>query len=348
MSLLTLSTKALIFHSGALRLPRLLRRRRPAAVVLRYHSVSCGADYCHPSNAVSARLFDRQMTYLAHRYQVVPLDRVVDFMVAGRPLPPRAVAITFDDGYRDNYEAAFPILRRHGLTATIFVATGAVVERHAFWVGWLCRALQRPGLDVRAALGEALGGAAADVAGPAVDAGRALIQLASAVNRLGGKERLALLERIRSALGAPGLDKPSDFMMTPDQVRAMADGGMTIGAHTVSHPILSSVPPAQALDEMARSRQTLEDLLGREIRHIAYPNGPGVPCNFDPTTVSLAARAGFSSASTSLAGVAGRGDDPLALRRQGINQHLQLSGFAYKLEEHHLRNLMQPDRRQIA
>ena len=346
MSLLTLSAKALIFHSGALRLPRLLAPRRPDAVVLRYHSVSFGADYCHSNNAVSARLFDRQMAYLARRYRVVPLDRVVDFVVAGRPLPPRAVAITFDDGYLDNYEAAFPILRRHGLTATFFVATGAVVERRAFWVGWLWRAVRRPGLDLRTALGEALGRPAAQAAGPAAE--HAFTQLASAVDRLGGEERPALLDRIRSALGAASLDEPSDFMMTPGQVRAMADGGMTIGAHTVNHPILASVPPAEALDEMTRSRQTLEDLLGREVRHLAYPNGPGVPCNFDPTTVSLAARAGFASASTSLRGVAGRGDDPFVLRRQGINQYLRMSGFAYKLEEHHLRTLMQPERRQVA
>lgn len=337
MSLISKSAKNLIYQSGAVALPRLLGAGPAAAVVLRYHSVAENPDYCSPTNVVSPHLFDRQMAYLARRYRVVPLDEVIDALAAGTP-PHGVVAITFDDGYLDNYEIAFPILKRHGLTATFYVATGSVIDRRGFWVGWLQRAVNRiedPRRLARMTM-EIL-----DAETPvSLTPEDAFMWLASAADRMGGSGRRAFLARIERGLSADPLDRPSDFMMAPPHLLTMAREGMTIGAHSVTHPILASLEDDEAAAELDRAKRTLDDLLDQDVRHMAYPNGPGVPANFTDATARLAARSGYASASTSLRGPVETGDDPFRLRRQGINDALGMAGFAYKLEEHRFRSLL--------
>ena len=122
---------------------RALRRieDRTRAIVLRYHSVSEPSErneaYRGAGIAVSPELFERQMRYLSDSYQVVPLDRLVERSGAGAPFPARAVAITFDDGYRDNYTNALPVLDSLGLAATVYVTTDAIGDGWRFWVSRL-------------------------------------------------------------------------------------------------------------------------------------------------------------------------------------------------------------------
>src|SRR5262252_11043277 len=109
--------KLAIHHGGLAHVARACLAGR--ATILRYHSVSTFADGTHfcldPGLAVTPEHFDRQCEYLKAHYTVVSLDEMVTRITAGQPLPSKAVALTFDDGYLDNYTRAFPILKRHGL-----------------------------------------------------------------------------------------------------------------------------------------------------------------------------------------------------------------------------------------
>jgi hypothetical protein len=132
--------KSVLYHSGALALLRMLAGR-PRAVILRYHSVSEAHDrtelYLDHSLTVSSQVFERQMRFVTRHYTAVPLAELVDRLRQGQALPKKAVAVTFDDGYRDNYTRAFPILRRYHVPATFYLTTGCIENRQILWTAYL-------------------------------------------------------------------------------------------------------------------------------------------------------------------------------------------------------------------
>ena len=127
-SAITRVGKSLLFNTGIVACARAHGEPVSALIrVLAYHSVApTQTNYCKTDIRVDPPDFERQMAYLARHYRVLPLDEAIAKLTSGRSLPAKAVAITFDDGYRDNYEHAFPVLRRWGLPATFFVVSAAV------------------------------------------------------------------------------------------------------------------------------------------------------------------------------------------------------------------------------
>jgi peptidoglycan/xylan/chitin deacetylase (PgdA/CDA1 family) len=115
--------------AGTLWLPIALLRRPAGARILCYHKVN---DTAGNKLSVSTRAFRRQLAYLARHHHVIPLSVLIDTLRADAALPPRSVVITFDDGYRDAFVNAVPILREHGFSATFFITTGLVAEEHPF------------------------------------------------------------------------------------------------------------------------------------------------------------------------------------------------------------------------
>src|SRR2546430_8289701 len=122
------AAKRMLHHSGLLALAR-LARSRVRALVLRYHALTDGPSdvlYAAPSICVPVEAFRLQMAFVRRAYTVVPLDELVAAVARGGKLPPRALAITFDDGYADNHRLAFPVLQDLGFPATLYVTTGAL------------------------------------------------------------------------------------------------------------------------------------------------------------------------------------------------------------------------------
>lgn len=334
------AAKTVLHRSGAI---ALARRASPAGShlpVIRYHSVSEGADYCPPSISVPPWLFERQIAYLVHHYEVITVERAVSCLRDGRPFPARAAAITFDDGYRDNVMRALPILQRHGASAMFYVASGPAVARERFWVGWLQRAVLSAS-DPRA-IAEAFGLTPRTVRGRNVGNRQALIDdISVRINRVGLDERAAMLARVEDAIGLRGrLPDGCDFMMDARDLRTLRGAGMEIGSHTVSHPVLTGLSMQEARFELERSREMLEGVLDSPVSHLAYPNGPQEPGNFDSQTMALARAAGYRSAATSERGSVARGSDPMALPRHGVNYLLGISEFAFKIEEHRFAALL--------
>ena len=134
--------KRLLHHGGLLRLARLLRQRT-RALVLRYHAITPSAhdvNYATPSICLSVEAFRVQMRFLKRAYRVVPLDDLVRAIAHGGKLPPRAVAVTFDDGYSDNYTLAGPVLRELQLPATVYLSTGTLDGGPPLWMS-VCRVI---------------------------------------------------------------------------------------------------------------------------------------------------------------------------------------------------------------
>lgn len=332
-SFVATALKTTLYGSGVLALVRRAGGSGSRLPVLHYHSVSSHGLYRTPSIAVSPALFERQMAFVAAHYRVISLDDVVDCIERRRPFPPRAVAITFDDGYLDNYTMALPILLRHGLTATFFVTAGPVVRGERFWVSWLRTAVlsasDLSGLAAAELIPPALSIRARADREPIVDA------ITGRMNRAGLAERHDLLEQAAQALRIDDIPAAgAEELVRPEHVRALARAGMTIGSHTVSHPNLPTLTATEAFGELVESKRLLEGLTGEPVRHLAYPGGPeSRRPDFTRATMELARRAGYRSASTSLRQPVALGSDVFALGRYDVHERMGFSGFVFRLEQ---------------
>src|SRR5262245_28067679 len=134
-----------------------LRRltRTPWLTVFTYHRVGPGPSVdAVDANVVtvSAETFDSQLDLIKKNFDVVTVEQVAAAVHDGPPLPPSPLLITFDDGYRDNHDVALPILLKHGLRATFFIATQFVDERRLFWwdrINYVLKASKRPAVEIR-------------------------------------------------------------------------------------------------------------------------------------------------------------------------------------------------------
>jgi peptidoglycan/xylan/chitin deacetylase (PgdA/CDA1 family) len=239
-------------------------------------------------------------------FNVLPLGEAVERLKVGA-LPSRAACITFDDGYADNAEVALPILKRLGLPATFFVATGYLNGGRMFndTVIETIRSLDGPTLTVD---DPALG--TLDIGSPA--AKRAAVKRILDVWRyLSEDERQSRAEVLGSRATVP---LPTDLMMRDEQVVELCAAGMEIGAHTATHPILPRISTQRARSEIASSREYLEGLLREPVRLFAYPNGrPGI--DYTGEHVQMVRELGFDAAVSTARGVANAATDLYQLPR---------------------------------
>lgn len=244
--------------------------RWSGVLAFNYHRIGDAAGSLHDHAVYSAMQddFAEQMAFLARHFDVIgPQD------LAGLTDAPkgRHVLVTFDDGYRDNYELAYPVLRARGLSATFFVTTGFLDGGVGAWwdeVAWMVRHATAASLP----------------AGPWLKAGlpterhrreATIHALLKAYKALDGSCCAAFLNWLAQAAGSgrrPTDDACRDWM-TWDMVRAMRAGGMTIGGHTVHHAVLSRLTPEQQAAEITGAGARIQAELGERMRWFAYPVG---------------------------------------------------------------------------
>lgn len=289
--------------------------------ILRYHSVNdepgWAGDYVQRSLVVPTDVFDRQVASLVKSHRVVGVPELAAAIASGRRVDPRTVAITFDDGYEDNYRCAFPILKKHGATATFYVTTGAISDASILWTVALRHAIRRteaPGLECGT-----FGACSVDLSTPRAKE-KAIAFITAVVKRCGEGDALDIVSEVQEACGNSQAAYDARIMMNPDEIREMHEGGMTIGAHSVTHYNLPSLAIDALVREVGESKRALEELLGCEVEHFAYPNGR-TNRHFDARTAAVVAEAGFRSAVTSIAGPASRRYPAHCLPRLGIVPH---------------------------
>jgi len=273
--------------------------------ILMYHRVLPHPDLLITSQ-MHAALFDTQMRTLRTHFNCLPLGEAVRRLREGR-LPPRAACVTFDDGYRDNVEVALPILRKHGVPAIFFIATGYLDGGRMFndtvieaIRGATVNSLDLTDLD------------AGVLPLRSLDERRAAISACLKAAKYRGFD--ARREFVAKLADRSGATLPDDLMMDSAQVNVLAGAGMEIGAHTVNHPILLKVEDSLARTEIADSKRQLEILTGRRISLFAYPNGvPGK--DYSAAHVAMVREAGFEAAVSTSWGVSTAQTDPLQLPR---------------------------------
>jgi len=274
--------------------------------ILIYHRVLEEVDELFPSE-VTAELFDRQLNALKNVFNVLPLDEAITRWKLGT-LPARAACITFDDGYADNFTLALPVLQKHNLKATFFIAT-AYLNGGRMFNDTVIHAIRHSRDDQIDLSSLDLG--AHDLATP--EAKRAAIgKILGKVKYLPlGQREETVAEIARLSTDMP---LPDDLMMNTHQLKALAESGMEIGGHTARHPILAKLDEAAALKEIAEGKDYLEDLLAIKLKSFAYPNGvPGQ--DYLVEQALLPRKLGFEAAVSTQSGAANRRTDVFQLPR---------------------------------
>jgi peptidoglycan/xylan/chitin deacetylase (PgdA/CDA1 family) len=287
---------------------RSLRRREvPVCQIFIFHRVNDDFDPFLPSVPVEA--FRKQMQFLKKNFPILSLDEIAQnkFPQDGEKY---CVAITFDDGYRDNFVCAFPVLKDLGMPAAIFLTTGCIESGELPWydqVSWAFKLTIRPHADL------------SPIGGPALsleDRGQRLQAMGKTLAWLRGlreEERTRAISQTLEAMRVPTRLPVPNPMLTWDEIRQMAKHTITFGAHTVSHPALARVAEDRMEAEIVGSKSCIEKKLQLPVQHFAYPFGQ--PRDIGPIAKSVVQRAGFSTAVTTSWGFNRPGDDLFELKR---------------------------------
>jgi peptidoglycan/xylan/chitin deacetylase (PgdA/CDA1 family) len=279
---------------------------RRQAMILTYHRFG---DQDHGAQ-ISARAFEKQLEYLTAHYSLVPLSQMAVRLAGGNPLPSRMAAITIDDGYHDAYDIAFPLLRKYRAPATVFVVSDFVEGQ--IWL-WTDKARYFTARAARRQQAVAIEGRFLELDLSSAARREAAAEKINAVLKtLPEKARDAALHRLARELDVFLPEKPpAEFSsICWKQARAMAAGGVEIGSHTVTHPILTGLTDERLRRELRHSKAHIEAELGRKVETFCYPNG-----DYDSRVQSEAARAGYLCAATTEDGLNDGQGSPLALRR---------------------------------
>jgi peptidoglycan/xylan/chitin deacetylase (PgdA/CDA1 family) len=295
-------------------------RRAPVFPILTYHRVN---DHRDPFfGAMPTRIFERQVQHLARHYVVLPVEELVDRMAAGTA-PRNAAAITFDDGYRDTLTHAAPILASYGVPATVFLATGFIGTAEVPWYDRLATAFKlSPRASVTTPSGQELQLETLDVRLTA------LSRVQAHLKTLPEDQFRRSFQRILENLQSEERQSTKNTMLNWDDVLALRGLGFRIGAHTVTHPILSRVSAERARAEILGSREMIQGACGAAPRAFAYPNGG--PADYTAAVVDIVRGAGFSCAVTTRFGLNTPRTSPWELLR-GQPWEEDLPTFALKL-----------------
>lgn len=303
-------------QAGVIRLIELLARR-PGLLVLTYHRIGDpdGRDDYGPVYSATPDALEATLRTLRNSHEILDLAGVIALAEDGFRLRRPAALVTFDDGYRDNFEAALPVLRTLKIAATFFIPTG-FFESHAvpWWdrIAWTIRHATVPVVRLESPV--------------PVEVDLTALPMAEAVFRVVRAFRdhrvddepayfKALEERAGVAADVAALGR--DRFMSWEQLRILGESGQDVGSHAHSHRKLSWLTDDEQREEFSRSKRILEAKLGREISALAYPYGwPGA---YDATSERLAREAGYRVAFASVPGVNRPGTaDAFAINRLGI------------------------------
>lgn len=270
-----------------------------------FHRVLPVPDQIFPDE-VDAKRFDEMLGWIKQWFNVLPLDEAV-VRLQKSSLPPRAAAITFDDGYEDNYSVAMPLLKKHNVSATFFIATG-FLDGGRMWNDSVIEAIrrtERPTLDLTS-IGLQV------IRVTEIDEKRAAI--AKVIGALKYEQFDTRRAKTDALAELAGVELPTDLMMNSVQVREMHAQGMGIGAHTVNHPILARIDLKSAEQEIINSKLVLESLINEPITLFAYPNGK-LGQDYEPEHAMLVQKLGFSTAVATDWGVANNKSDLFKIPR---------------------------------
>jgi peptidoglycan/xylan/chitin deacetylase (PgdA/CDA1 family) len=312
---------AALFHTKLLDGFSYLRDRR--AIILAYHRVlpedSPYISHIQPGMYVSTRTFEQHMVYLANHFQVLSLSEL-----PGTENLQNKCFITFDDGWQDNYTQAFPILRKYGLPATIFLTTGFVGSGHWHWPDRISYYLYAASAEQLTALTDIVRKYRPDEKIDLVTTGKyektyTLSEKVIAMIKKMADEQVQrfmedtdrLMSECQSYFAA---NRP---WLNWDEITEMSQNRISFGAHTHNHIILTQIPAEQAKNEIAQSINIIAGRLHKKVSMFSYPNG-----NTNQAIVRFLTEEGFDLAVTTRKKKVSSADDYLLLPRISVHDDI--------------------------
>jgi peptidoglycan/xylan/chitin deacetylase (PgdA/CDA1 family) len=287
-------------------------------LILVYHRIAA-LDSDPWGTSVQEHNFREQLQVIREQTDPIPLQVMVNAR-SDRDLPPRPVSITFDDGYLDNLQTAAPLLAEFKMPATMFLTTGYFSAEREYWWDELDRLVLGPGPRPEVLEVEHKGRSYSWEAGnkthsstatetawrawePALDPRQALYQsVYELLAPLPLEDKHAVLDQIRTWAGIPAQLRKNYRTVSKSEARELsARPEIEIGAHTVTHPVLSSLSPAEQRREIESSKSRLESLTGKRVTSFAYPYGKRF--HYSNTTTALVKKCGFTCACSNFWGV---------------------------------------------
>lgn len=286
-----------------------VRRGRATLTIVRHHRIYADGERRLYHLGVSESMFAGQIEACARAgLMPVTVREGLERLHGGAKDP--IVAFTFDDGYADNVERALPVMRRLGARGTFYLTAGLMEDRRAPWWDVLAHALEcgrAPNARVT------FGGTAVEIERASAAGRRAALAALLPLLRVPPAEQRARLDALRAALDVAG-DAPCELAEWPLAAR-LAEAGMELGAHTLTHPFLTTLEPAAQQAEIAGSAALIRERLGAEVVGLAYPNG-----DHDARTIEATRASGLAYAVTTRTGDCDADSPALALPRRALTE----------------------------
>jgi peptidoglycan/xylan/chitin deacetylase (PgdA/CDA1 family) len=290
---------SLIDRLGLFRLATILTKGKIR--ILGYHRFSV--------SHITPQYFEKQIHYLKKSFSIISLQYYLDCLTSKKQPPPNSVLLTVDDGYHDFYDIAFPILRKYDVPATLFLTVDFIDKNIWLWHDLLNFALKKTPMT-----NFTLNGMVFDLTHQ-----RGKIELKSHLDEVCTSipvaERDALIDQVLKDLRVTAPDHPtSEYApLTWNQILEMSKFKVDYGAHTCTHPILTKIDPEEALGEIKKSKERIEEVTQKDILAFCYPNGK--KDDFNENIMAMVRECGFKCAMSMIYGMNNSETDPYALRR---------------------------------
>ena len=288
------------YYSGMARL--LLEFIRSKLIIVTYHRIT-GQEENPRYFGLHQDIFEQQIVFLKKHFKIVPFCEGIGCFNSGSIKKPLLV-LSFDDGYRDNYLYAFPLLKKHNITATIFLTTGFIETEKRFWWDVVADMITsspnlKLGLNEKNNLAE---------------------DINALLKRMSVEQRRREIEKLKEKYGSNGNDRKEREILNWEEIREMSDYGIEFGSHTLTHPNLTFLSRDELKNEILKSKKILEESLGKKICGFAYPYG-----FYNNDAKRIVHEADYLYARSMINGSNSIGDDVFALKC--------VSGFVYTIED---------------
>lgn len=325
MDIIKKSLKPLLFYGGLPRVKRTWRRlsRRHKIFILMYHKVDYD-DTPFFGEAVKPDVFERQVIFLKKYYQIVNLNDLKKMGFNQNQQKDIAV-LTFDDGYRNNYDYAFPVLKKYNVPATIFLTTDYINTKNLLWydrLAWILnKAVSIP--DKAALIKYDLSPELCAKINDFFTSGSSLRHnmlnyVAASLKTYPTERRDKILSRLSKACKVNTEPENSErAMLSWDEVNEMSRHNISFGSHTKTHPVLSAILLSESKNEIVESKRVLEEKLQQSVTTFAYPYGKKE--DFNGNITKILSDEGFEYACSTITGAEEYPlKAPLTLKRKGV------------------------------
>lgn len=268
------------------------------------------------------------MRLLRNDFHPVTLDDIADWLEGKTNLPRRAVAVTFDDGFADNFHVAAPIMEEFDIRGAFYLTAGSILRQKLPWFCRLFYLFHRAAVE-KLRLTDSETGRTWNLGDPRENR-EAFVCYNYPCAPLDEEEQGRYVEKLEAWFGYALDETRSPRMMTIDEARTLADRGHIIGNHSFSHGNLAHIPASALHHEIVEAHEILERELGRPVRHFSYPH-PCLDPQWNEATRELTEKLGYRTAVLTRQGIAIRSTPPLLIPRVMIGNPDEFD-FRWKLE----------------